>query len=163
MTRRLKSKQVDFRENQITDDVLKMIKNYLEIVEDRLVWKAAPALRVKPGDDAGYWVGDFVKVTLDGKRYHATNIAWYLHYGDYPQTIVRFIDDSSVSFRADNLTIVKALSKQMKAFWFDRDLYLTPHGWYARVTNGDDIGPENEPHQAHNKRAIYYGKNRNGS
>lgn len=67
-------------------------------------WVLAPAARTQPGDYAGSWVkrDKRLVVGVRGKVYPATHIAWFLAYGEWP--------DSPVKLEIDP----------------DRDHYMTP-------------------------------------
>ena len=74
------------------------------------VWKVSTGTRSKAGQRAGTWLRlqngkDYYSVTYKGRKYSGAQLAWLLHYGEWPDRSVFYVDGNSLNLRIANLKL----------------------------------------------------------
>jgi hypothetical protein len=90
---------------------LERLKNILSFNPDTgiFVWKESTAHRTKVGSVAGaVSVKGYVKIQVDRRLYAAHRLAWFYHYGEWPDGIVDHINRNRSDNRIANLRVVSA-------------------------------------------------------
>jgi hypothetical protein len=88
----------------------------------KIFWKICASRRIRPGDEAGIvkvvhtTVSDrmYRYITLDGQTTPAARFAWALHYGEWPQASVKYVDDNSENLKIENLQLARFPSEVVK-------------------------------------------------
>lgn len=71
-------------------------------------WKVDVSSRIKKGHRAGTFLRlqngkDYLSVTYRGRKLSGAQLAWLLHYGEWPDRSVFFIDGDTTNLRISNL------------------------------------------------------------
>lgn len=76
---------------------------HLSLLPDgRLMWIDPPG-KAKVGDIAGSPHNGYIQVGLFGRRYYAHRLAWFLHYGRWPQGELDHVNGNRADNRIENL------------------------------------------------------------
>jgi len=91
----------------VTADELAAVLNY-DPDTGSITWKVSLTSRAKAGQPAGVWLRlqngkDYLSVTYKGRKMSAAQIAWALHYGQWPDRSVFYIDEDPKNLRISNL------------------------------------------------------------
>lgn len=73
-----------------------------------LTWLVATSPKAPAGKAAGAWVSGangkkYFSVTYKGRKMAASQVAWLLHYGSWPDITLRFVDGDPANLRITNL------------------------------------------------------------
>lgn len=73
-------------------------------------WKKDVSSRIKTGCRAGTFLRlqngkDYLSITYRGRKLSAAQTAWLLHYGEWPDRSVFFIDEDTTNLRISNLKL----------------------------------------------------------
>lgn len=96
---------LSYRESRM-DPSLTTFAEYLSYDRSsgKILWRKSPGQRVKAGDDAGrIEVNGRRSITFLGVKYTAARVAWFLHYGEWPECSVIFKDRDVTNLRLENL------------------------------------------------------------
>ena len=74
------------------------------------LWKVATGTRSRAGDRAGVWQRmqngkDYYSITYRGQKMSGARAAWLLHYGEWPDRSVFYVDGDSLNLRIANLKL----------------------------------------------------------
>jgi hypothetical protein len=77
-----------------------------------ITWKVSLTSRAKAGQSAGVWLRlqngkEYLSITYKGRKMSAAQIAWALHYGEWPDRSVFYIDEDPKNLRISNLKIAE--------------------------------------------------------
>jgi hypothetical protein len=88
-------------------------------------WKLDPGKNIKTGDMAGVWKSLRIKSTGEEKKYLyitykgramiATRLAWLLHYKEWPDTSIQFLDNDTTNLRIGNLVKSKFPTRKVSS------------------------------------------------
>lgn len=75
-------------------------------------WKVAINSRAKVGQRAGVWQRmqngkDYYSVTFKGRKLSGAQIAWLLHYGEWPDRSVFYVDGDTKNLKISNLQMAE--------------------------------------------------------
>lgn len=75
-------------------------------------WKASISSRAKEGQPAGMRQRmqngkDYLSITYQGRKLSGSQVAWLLHYGEWPDRSVFFIDGDTTNLRISNLKLAE--------------------------------------------------------
>ena len=86
-------------------------------------WKISVGKNIKAGSSCGTWKGIRSKTTGEMRKYlyivylgremTASRVAWLLYYGEWPKTVVQFVDGDNTNFKIDNLKLAMFESKRI--------------------------------------------------
>lgn len=84
------------------------------------VWKVSPSKQIKAGEVVGGWktvrtttgeVKKYLYITYLNRSMIASRVAWLLHYKEWPNTAVQFIDGDTSNLRISNLKLAMFTTK----------------------------------------------------
>jgi hypothetical protein len=75
-------------------------------------WKVSINSRAKVGKPAGVWQlmqngKEYLSVTYQGRKFSGAQIAWLLHYGEWPDRSVFYIDGDTKNLKISNLKMAE--------------------------------------------------------
>jgi hypothetical protein len=75
-------------------------------------WRVSINSRAKVGERAGVWQRmqngkDYYSVTYKGRKMSGAQLAWLLHYGEWPDRSVFYIDNDTTNLRISNLKMAE--------------------------------------------------------
>lgn len=76
----------------------------------KFTWKVSLTSRARAGQNAGVWQRmqngkDYYSVTYKGRKMSGSQLAWFLHYGEWPDRSVFYIDGDTKNLRISNLKL----------------------------------------------------------
>lgn len=91
----------------LTFDELSEVLDY-DAASGGFTWKKTTSTRAKKGQRAGVWQKmqngkDYYSITYRGRKLAGAQIAWLLHYGEWPDRSVYYIDGDTTNLRISNL------------------------------------------------------------
>lgn len=106
-----------------------------------LTW-AAKHGKKKPGDPAGWVDNGYVRISINGKSYLAHRVAWFLHYGEWPKTMVDHINRNPLDNRITNLRLATRIENSRNSRpkrdptvgLAGASFHRTQKQWRARIT-----------------------------
>lgn len=74
------------------------------------VWKQTVSSKAKAGKRAGVWQRmqngrDYYSITYKGRKLAGGQVAWFLHYGEWPDRSVFYVDKDPCNLRINNLKL----------------------------------------------------------
>lgn len=95
------------KENGLTFEDLSEVLAY-DAASGAFTWKKTVSSRIKAGHRAGTFLRlqngkDYLSITYHGRKLSGAQLAWLLHYGEWPDRSVFFIDEDTTNLRIKNL------------------------------------------------------------
>lgn len=94
------------RHKQVGTDFIKTLQQHMQYnpEDGRLRWKKAPCNRVRVGNIVGRThENGHIEVRFKGALYMAHHLAWALHYGVFPDTLLAHLNGNKSDNRIKNL------------------------------------------------------------
>lgn len=92
---------------EITHDEMSRVLDY-DAETGKFTWKVSVTSRAIAGQNAGVWQRmqngkDYYSVTYRGRKMSGSQLAWFLHYGQWPDRSVFYIDENPRNLKISNL------------------------------------------------------------
>lgn len=102
------------RHKQVGADFIKMLQEHMQYnpIDGKLRWKKVLCNRVKVGNLVGRThENGHIEVRFNGVPYMAHHLAWALHYGAFPTTLVIHVNGKKSDNRINNLSACTQIKK----------------------------------------------------